>query len=144
MIFKRIKNFIIMIIIVIIFLIFKSYYNNDNINKHPLEDEKEEEEIILNNLNDEKYIMYSCHINDSNECGGWGDRVKGIMSAYWWSILSGRKLILNVNKPCELSKILEPNKINWNIKLNKTNISNYSEITLFNLIPPKTMILKMN
>jgi hypothetical protein len=131
MIFKRIKNFIIMIIIVIIFLIFKSYYNNDNINKHPLEDEKEEEEIILNNLNDEKYIMYSCHINDSNECGGWGDRVKGIMSAYWWSILSGRKLILNVNRPCELSKILEPNKINWNIKLNKTNISNYSEITLF-------------
>jgi hypothetical protein len=135
MIFKRIKNFIILIIILIIFLILKSNYNksNNNNNNYPLEEEQKEEEkeIKLNNLNDEKYIMYSCHLNDTNECGGWGDRVKGIMSAYWWSILSGRKLILNINRPCELSQILEPNKINWNIKLNKTNISNYSEVTLF-------------
>jgi len=121
------RNKIKLIIVIIILIIYLKIQINTS-NRKKIETDYLEETITNNN--DEKYIMFSCNSNDLDECGGWGDRVKGIMSAYWWSVLSGRKLILNINRPCDLSKILEPNQVNWNIKLNKTNIKNYSEITL--------------
>ncbi len=92
----------------------------------------------LEGKNGEKYIMYSCDCEDRlvpgvTDCGGWGDRLKGIMSAYWWSTLSGRKLLLKINKPCNLSNLLQPNKINWFTKLTKKTIKKYSKVTLFKI-----------
>ncbi len=59
-----------------------------------------------------KYIVYECI--DGMLCGGWGDRLKGIYSAYAWSLISGRKFYININKPCRLTNMLVPNKIKWN------------------------------
>ncbi len=117
---RNIKYFI---IIIIFYLILKSFKQINN----EYEYLTDYSEININ----EKYIMYRCDKNlDKHECGGWGDRIKGIMSAYWWAKITGRKLLININKPCDLSKILEPNEINWNMKLNKKNIKNYSEVIL--------------
>ena len=103
---RNIKYFIILIIFYLILKSFKQINNEyDYLTDYS--------EININ----EKYIMYRCDKNlDKHECGGWGDRIKGIMSAYWWAKITGRKLLININKPCDLSKILEPNEINWNIK----------------------------
>ncbi len=60
-----------------------------------------------------KYIVYEC-IEGMGLCGGWADRLKGIYSAYAWSLISGRKFYININKPCELKNMLEPNNIDWN------------------------------
>ena len=58
------------------------------------------------------------------------DRLKGIMSAYAWSLISGRELVLDVTKPCHLTNFLLPNKIQWNKDLNEIfrarNIKNKS------------------
>jgi len=41
------------------------------------------------------------------------------MSAYAWSLISGRELVLDVTKPCHLTNFLLPNKIQWNKDLNE-------------------------
>ena len=46
-------------------------------------------------------------------CGGWGDRLKGIMAAYGWSILTNRKLEINIKHPCDLINALDWNEIKW-------------------------------
>ncbi len=55
-----------------------------------------EKKVKLNNNN--RYIVYEC-IEGMGLCGGWGDRLKGIYSAYAWSLLSKRKFYININKP---------------------------------------------
>lgn len=68
---------------------------------------------IINNTNKlklNKYIVFECI---EGKCRGWADRLKGILSAYAWSLISNRKFYINIDKPCHLSNMLEPNKINW-------------------------------
>ena len=59
-------------------------------------------------LQTNKYIVYEC-IEGMGLCGGWGDRLKGIYSAYAWSLVSGRRFYINIKKPCNLTSFLEPN-----------------------------------
>jgi hypothetical protein len=58
------------------------------------------------NESDKKYVVYEC----TNEilCGGWGDRLKGIMSAYALSLLTDRYLLIYHVKPCLLNHFFEP------------------------------------
>ena len=58
------------------------------------------------NESDKKYVVYEC----TNEilCGGWGDRLKGIMSAYAISLLTDRYLLIYHVKPCLLNQFFEP------------------------------------
>ena len=65
-----------------------------------------------------KYISYNC--NENFECGGHGDRIKGIISTYIWSLITNRKFLINITKPCDLKNFLLPNKINWNEALTKS------------------------
>ena len=57
-------------------------------------------------------IQYSCTV--PWECGGWADRLKGIMSTYALSLLLNRTFSIQITQPCPLEKILLPNRINWN------------------------------
>ncbi len=61
-------------------------------------------------LKSNKYIVFECI---EGQCRGWADRLKGILSAYAWSLITDRRFYININKPCQLSNMLEPNKINW-------------------------------
>lgn len=63
----------------------------------------------------DRYIMYRCDRElDKNLCGGFGDRLKGILSAYLWSLLTNRTFLLRVTKPCNMVTLLEPNEVEWN------------------------------
>jgi hypothetical protein len=61
-----------------------------------------------NNFSD-KTMIYSCQ----SFCGGWGDRLRGILSVYILSLLTNRHFMIDMNYPCDISKVIEPNFINW-------------------------------
>lgn len=46
----------------------------------------------------DKYVIYEC--TNENLCGGWGDRLKGIMSSYAWSLITNRKFLIKHTRPC--------------------------------------------
>ena len=54
-------------------------------------------------------MIYSCR----SFCGGWGDRLRGILSAYALSILSRRRFMIDMHYPCNILDVLQPNIINW-------------------------------
>jgi hypothetical protein len=64
--------------------------------------------------------MVRCdHEHEGNvDCGGWGDRLKSIVSGYWLAMLTNRSLIIRMNRPCNLNEIFEPNELNWNVEVN--------------------------
>ncbi|CAF1130027.1 unnamed protein product [Adineta ricciae] len=56
-----------------------------------------------------KYLVYVCHEN----CGGWGDRLRGIMSIFMISLMLDRNFRIEITHPCDLSNIFHPNLYNW-------------------------------
>lgn len=66
--------------------------------------------------NEEQFIMYRCEaVADKNRnCGGLGDRIKGITSAYLWGLITNRTFLLRVDRPCNFDQLYEPNKVAWN------------------------------
>jgi hypothetical protein len=107
--------FLVLFIITSLLLAFKFVFNENN-----------EIEIIKN----EKYVVLECVEDNGWLCGGWADRLKGIMSAYAWSLISDRKLIIHITKPCQLTNFYIPNEIDWHKDINKIlkikNIKNKS------------------
>jgi hypothetical protein len=61
--------------------------------------------------NKNKYIRYECK---RPYCGGWADRLRGLMSAYIWAIFTKREFLIDMDYPCSLSLMLEPNFVKWN------------------------------
>lgn len=84
-----------------------------------------------------RILRYEC---EKPLCGGWADRLKGIMSAYYWALFTGRKFELNMKHPCNLENILLPNKIDWKMtkkspyhriyELSKIDDFNFREISM--------------
>lgn len=63
------------------------------------------------------YILYEC----SNKlCGGWSNRLYGILATYFLAIIYDRTLIINIDRPCPLENYLSPRDIKWNAKKPKT------------------------
>jgi hypothetical protein len=74
---------------------------------------------------EKKYLIYSCTSSCQNVscfrwpgrivdvCGGLGDRLKGIMSGFLWSILTNRTFLIQSTKPFLLQESLESNVIAW-------------------------------
>ncbi|CAF0896831.1 unnamed protein product [Rotaria sp. Silwood1] len=56
-----------------------------------------------------KTIIYSC----ASFCGGWGDRLRGITSVYILSLLTNRRFMIDMNYPCDILKVVQPNFVNW-------------------------------
>lgn len=64
---------------------------------------------------EERFVMYRCDRDmDTHNCGGLADRFKGITSAYVWSILTNRSLLIKMTRPCNLVNLLLPNEVDWN------------------------------
>jgi hypothetical protein len=72
-----------------------------------------------------KYIQYECAytcLSESqckDECGGWADRLKGILSTYAWAQITNRKFRIRITHPCPLDNMLTPNLVNWNASLTR-------------------------
>jgi hypothetical protein len=77
--------------------------------------------------NQSKFIIYSCtkpcrqiSCFQTRWCGGLGDRLKAISSAFLWSILTNRTLLIQATDPCPLQDSLDSNIIPWYQRLNET------------------------
>jgi hypothetical protein len=79
------------------------------------------EGVIREEARKDRIIRYEC---EQPLCGGWADRLKGIMGAYYWALFSNRKFQLNIKHPCYFEKILLPNKIDW--KMYEKNYYHYT------------------
>ncbi|CAF3400756.1 unnamed protein product [Rotaria sp. Silwood2] len=64
-----------------------------------------------------KTIIYSC----ASFCGGWGDRLRGITSVYILALLTNRRFMIDMNYPCDILTVIQPNFVNWTyVKHNKS------------------------
>ncbi|XP_005110247.1 uncharacterized protein LOC101849567 [Aplysia californica] len=64
--------------------------------------------------NSDRYLIYRCDSESMSGCGGWADRLKGILLGYNIANLTGRALKIEILKPmCDLSLYLAPNKVDW-------------------------------
>ena len=60
----------------------------------------------------ERYMIYYCKFF----CGGWADRLKGIVFAYVIANLTNRKLGIQItDNPCSLTDFVRPNDVNWSM-----------------------------
>ncbi|XP_067648973.1 uncharacterized protein [Haliotis asinina] len=60
----------------------------------------------------DKYIIYECN----SHCGGLADRQKGIVTSYLVSQMLKRNFGLFMRAPCEFSKFVIPNLVEWRIE----------------------------
>ena len=81
------------------------------------EEKKEKEKSI-------KYLVYSC-----DHCGGWADRLKGILSSYVMAEILNRKFIIEFKQPCPLENIIDPNHVKWNERI----VEKYNEDNSFKI-----------
>jgi hypothetical protein len=45
------------------------------------------------------------------------DRLKGIVIAYIWALLTNRHFSIDIQHPCPLSELFEPNEVSWNLTI---------------------------
>ncbi len=51
-----------------------------------------------------RHLVYYC----DGWCGGWGDRLKGIMSSYAWALLTKRSFVIRITQPCQFDQLFVP------------------------------------
>ncbi|OWF47930.1 hypothetical protein KP79_PYT15552 [Mizuhopecten yessoensis] len=64
------------------------------------------------------YLVYDCSHRWPGSCGGWSDRISGILSTYVLAILTNRQFLINVDNPCPLENYFESKLYDW--RYNKT------------------------
>ncbi|XP_021374164.1 uncharacterized protein LOC110463691 [Mizuhopecten yessoensis] len=60
-----------------------------------------------------RYIVYDCSNAWEGDCGGWSDRIAGIMTTFVISILAKRRFLINFDKPCFLRDYVVPAFFDW-------------------------------
>ena len=61
----------------------------------------------------QRMMIYTC--NGKSLCGGWGDRLKGLYSVYFLSILKNMKFGIEITKPCSIEKFIHPSYLDWRV-----------------------------
>lgn len=69
-----------------------------------------------------KTLTYRC----DSFCGGLGDRLRGIISSYFLSLILNRKFMIYMHYPCKITDLFIPNMYNWSHRRLK-NDSNRSK-----------------
>lgn len=64
-----------------------------------------------------KFLVYKC---SKSLCGGWGDRLKGIVTSFLLALLTNRVFVIDMTKPCELEQFLKHDIYNWATCINYT------------------------
>lgn len=62
---------------------------------------------------EKRFLVFECDL--STGCGGWGDRQRGIVTAFLLALLTNRVFVIKMDVPCSLDKILDPNAYDWNV-----------------------------
>lgn len=107
------------------YIIFRSYIYKRNISKYDKRYKKWEKQ----NNNRKKRVVFLCE--KGNASGGLVDRLRAIVSIYKTCKEQSLEFKILFNEPFELSKYLQPNKVEWeinahdlNYNLNTTDIIN--------------------
>ena len=61
-----------------------------------------------------KFVRFMCH----SYCGGYADRLKGVVAAHMWARMTKRRFEIDIQHPCFLQNVLEPNEIDWRMESN--------------------------
>jgi hypothetical protein len=61
-----------------------------------------------------RVLVYMC--NPLHYCGGTGDRINGLLSAFVLALFTDRIFLIHSNSPYDLKYLYEPNQIDWSIK----------------------------
>lgn len=103
------KYFVFLLIILSCLLIF--YYEKYRINQDVIQITSNSQ-LSPNQIESKKkkFMIYEC----TRPCGGWGDRIRGLISTYAWSLITDREIIINITHPCKFEELVVPNEINWN------------------------------
>lgn len=90
-------------------------------------------EIIIDKT---KYLIYRCDTNSMRHCGGWADRIKGMMAAYIIANLTRRVFKSEIIIPnCDIQRFIQPNQVNWSLPVSFHKIIKKSpDVTKVNLI----------
>lgn len=56
-----------------------------------------------------KCLIYKC----KSYCGGFGDRIRGIISSFFLATLTHRHFIIDMPFPCPITRFLKPNLYDW-------------------------------
>ena len=79
-------------------------------------------ENIFERLNTQtKYIQYEC----KTRCGGWSDRLDGIMSALALALIQNRNFLITITQPCLINNLLESNLIKWDAQMTRNTSRSY-------------------
>ncbi len=87
--------------------------------------------IVNNNTNsNQKFLVYSIErskmIKGSHYVGGLADRIKGLISIFYISILTGRRFTIHWDNPLDILEGLQPNKYDWKFSNAEKFIKNKS------------------
>eukprot|EP00928_Gymnodinium_smaydae_P013490 TRINITY_DN14918_c0_g1_i2.p1 TRINITY_DN14918_c0_g1~~TRINITY_DN14918_c0_g1_i2.p1 ORF type:complete len:560 (-),score=129.88 TRINITY_DN14918_c0_g1_i2:235-1914(-) len=63
-----------------------------------------------------RVLVYVCQ--SFGQCGGLGDRVNGIATAFMLAILTDRVFLIDSESPLPLQTLLAPNKVDWRVRGN--------------------------
>ena len=66
---------------------------------------------ILKSGGDVKFLVYDCH---NSNCGGLGNRIAGMINAFFVAVATDRILIINHTQPFPIEDTLLPRSIQWN------------------------------
>ncbi|XP_069114159.1 uncharacterized protein [Argopecten irradians] len=72
--------------------------------------------VVLHPRKREKYLVYDCSKSHKENCGGWSDRLSGILSTLVLAALTNRTFKINFDSPCMLSEFLRPNLYDWTME----------------------------
>ncbi|CAK0839584.1 unnamed protein product, partial [Prorocentrum cordatum] len=71
-------------------------------------------ELMSNGSTDVPVLVYSCQ--PFAQCGGHGDRLNGIVTAFFLAVLTRRVFLLDSESPVPLQLLLEPRALDWRVR----------------------------
>ncbi|XP_046570557.1 uncharacterized protein LOC124278827 [Haliotis rubra] len=86
-------------------------------NRHAIDDPVSAVSDAHAHVHSDRYIIYTC--DGTFYCGGWADRLKGVVAAYLLANATNRKFGIHMTVPCDISNYLLPNLIDWRIDVSK-------------------------
>ena len=69
---------------------------------------------ILNGTAEPKFLIYNCEVRG---CGGYGNRLFGLISLLYLAVLTDRAFLINWQRPKPLETYLQPRNIQWNFDI---------------------------
>jgi hypothetical protein len=118
-------------------------FANESIEAHPwLHDF-----IRLHRNHSHPYIRYVCR----GVCGGLGDRISGILQAFYMALCTNRRLLIDWTTPAPLRDFLQPNYIDWTVaplsqdnKWKRIFVKHNNKVPLLDLMEQRNTIFYEN